>query len=316
MSTSGYSATFANHKAGLIGELTANRTTRPSITVGSAFHAAGGVLLGVAIALFASDVFSNDTGINVAGGFIFLAIALAGIWFVALSQRSLIVWATGAIQVLVPFTVLWLMYSRVTELKFGWPLILSALILAILWYLPGFRARPSLLAAVVLWTTLGIAVLIAQSKIQDLLSGLGIGNLPEVASDTGVILMFLGVVWLVVGWRFDRAKWPNLATPFIAVGIFALTVGTFGYLSRGDLGDVWSAILVVVLSLAVITVGTGAKRRATTWIATFFLAVGLINLVESILSDTASVKTGAIFLAIVAALLAVLGKRSRQTYES
>lgn len=316
MSASGYSATFANNKAGLVGELTANRTTRPSITVGSAFHAAGGVLLGVAIALFASDVFSNDTGINVAGGFIFLVIALAAIWFVAISQRSLTVWATGALQVLVPFAVLWLMYSRTIEFEIGWPLILSALVLAILWYLPGFRARPSVLAAVVLWTTLGIAVLVAQSSLQDLLFGMGFQSLPEAASDTGVILMLLGIAWLIVGWRFDRAKWPNLATPFVAVGNFALIVGTYGYLSREDLGDVWAALLVVVLSLAVIGYGASAKRRATTWIATFFLAVGLINLVESILSDDTSVKTSAIFLAIVAALLAVLGKRSRQTYES
>ncbi|MFA5774902.1 MAG: hypothetical protein WC864_05950 [Ilumatobacteraceae bacterium] len=309
------SSSFANHKAGLVAELTTNRTTRPSITVGSAFHAAGGVLLGIAIALFASDVFSNDTGINVAGGFIFLVIALAAIWFVAMSQRSLIVWATGALQVLVPFTLLWLMYSRFVKLEIGWPLMLTALVLAILWCLPGFKARPSLLAAVVLWTTLGIAILVAQSSIQDLLMGLGFSSLPELASDTGVILMLLGVVWLIIGWRFDRAKWPNLATPFIAVGNFALIAGTYGYLSREDLGDVWASILVVVLSLAVIGVGTSAKRRATTWIATFFFAVGLINLVEAILSNDASLKTSAIVLAIAAAVLAVLGKRSSSARE-
>lgn len=312
MSEGAASTTFAKHKTGLLADLNANRTIREPITIGSSLHAVGGILIAVAIVLIAIDVFSNDSGPNVAGGSIYNLIAILALWFVALRQRSLIIWATAALQVMVPFSFLWLMFSRIEKFELGLALILAGIAMAILWALPGFRARPSVLAAAVLWTVLGIVLLIVQSDLQDRINGMGLGSLGEVANDAGFITMLIGIGLLVVGRNFDRKLWPNLATPFIAVGIFSLILGTFGYLSRDDLGEVWSAILVVVLSLAVIAVGASAKRRATTWIATFFLAIGFITLITSILSDDASFRTTAIVFAIVGAVLGFFGKRFGQ----
>lgn len=312
MSESAPSTAFAKHKTGLLADLSANRTIREPITVGRALHAVGGVLLGVAIVMIAIDIFFDDSGPNVAGGFIFNLLGILALWFVALRGRSLIIWTTAALQVLVPFTFLWLRSNNLFEFEIGLPLILAGIAMVILWACPGFRARPSVLAAAVLWTVLGVILLIVQSDLQDQITGMGVNAVEDVANDAGFITMLIGIGLLVVGRTFDRKLWPNLATPFVGVGIFSLILGTFGYLSRDELGDVWSAILVVILSLAVITVGTSGKRRATTWIATFFLAIGFITLITSILADDASAKTIAVVFAIVGALLGFCGNRFGQ----
>ncbi len=313
MSEGATSTSFTKHKTGLLADLTANRTNREPITIGSALHAVGGILIGVAIVFIATDLFSDESGPNVAGGFIFNLFGILALWFVSVRGRSLIIWATAALQVLVPFTFLWLMFSRFERLEFGWALILTATAMAVLWVLPGFRARPSVLAAAVLWAVLGIILIIVQSDLQDRINGMGLGSVGEVANDAGFITMLIGIGLLFVGRSLDRKSWPNLATPFIGVGIFSLIFGTFGYLTREDLGDVWSSILVVVLSLAVVTLGASAKRRATTWIATFFLAIGFLTLITGILSDDASWKTIAIAFAIVGALLGFCGNRFGQS---
>lgn len=313
MSESAASTAFAKQKTGLLAALSANRTNREPITVGSALHAVGGVLIGLAIVLIAIDVFFNYSGPNVAGGFVFNLLGILALWFVAIRGRSLIIWTTAALQVFVPFTFLWLRSNNLFEFEFALPLILAALAMAALWALPGFRARPSVLAAAVLWAVLGIILLIVQSDLRDQITGMGINAVGDVANDAGFIAMLIGIGLLVIGWNFDRKLWPNMATPFVGIGVYTLIFGTFGYLSREDLGDVWSAILIVVLSLAVIAYGAGYKRRATTWIATFFLALGFINLIPSILSDDASWKTIAIAFAIVGALLGFFGKKMGQT---
>ncbi len=312
MSESATSTAFTKHKTGLMAELSANRTSREPITVGSALHAVGGVLMGIAIVVVAFDLFTNDSGPNVAGGLIFNVLAISALWFVARSNRTLIVWTTAALQVLVPFTFLWSRFNDFWEFKFGFPIILAAVAMAVLWALPGFRARPSVLAAAVFWSVFGIVLLIVQSDVQDLISGMGFGAAGEIASDAGFITMLIGIGLLVVGWNFDRKSWPNLATPFVGVGVYALIFGTFGYLSREDLGDFWSSILVLVLSLAVVALGAVFNRRATTWIATFFLAIGFITMISTILPDDAGQKTIAFSFAIVALILAFFGKKLGQ----
>ncbi|MEO5973608.1 MAG: hypothetical protein ABIQ38_00170 [Ilumatobacteraceae bacterium] len=307
---------FTKHKAGLMADLSANRTIREPLTIGRALHAVGGVLIGLAIVFFTLDVFSNDSGPNVAGGFIFSLVGILALWFVAFRGRSLIIWATAGLQIMVPFAFLWLRSNSFFSFEFALSFILASLAMAVLWSLPGFRARPSILAAALLWGVLGIILLIVQSDLADLINGMGLGSLGKVASDAGFITMLIGIGLLLVGRRFDRKMWPNLGTPFIGVGVFSLIFGTFGYLSRDDLGDVLSAILVVVLSLAVVSLGVSAKRRATTWIATFFLSIGFITLITTVLSDDASWKAIAISFAIVAAVLGFCGKRVGQAVEA
>ena len=94
MGDSATSTTFAKHKTGLLADLNANRTNREPITIGSALHAVGGLLIGLAIVLFTADLFSDDSGPNVAGGSIFILLGILVLWFVALRRRSLIIWAT------------------------------------------------------------------------------------------------------------------------------------------------------------------------------------------------------------------------------
>ena len=312
MSDSSTSAAFAKHKTGLLAELSANRTNREPISVDRALHAVGGVLIGIAVVVVAFDLFADDSGPNVAGGFIFNLFAILALWFVARSSRNLIVWTTAALQVLVPFTFLWSRFNDFWEFKFGLSLLLAALAMAVLWVLPGFRARPSVLAATVFWAVLGIVLLIVQSDLQDLINGMGFGAAGEIASDAGFLTMLIGIGLLVVGWNFDRKLWPNMATPFIGIGVYTLIFGTFGYLSREDLGDFWSSILVLVLSLAVVALGAVFKRRGTTWIATFFLAIGFITLISTILPDDAGQKTIAFSFLVVGALLGFFGKKLGQ----
>ena len=294
-------------KIGLMADLSARRSTREPATVQSSLLAAGGVLIGIGISMIFMDIMYGGYDENVLGGALVAIGALVGLWFVAKKFASYVVGSVAATQIIVPVFIFGVFVDEIDRGKIGLPILLTGAALGLLWALPGLRSRPTLLAAAAGWGTTGFATLTIESRLRFGYQGLEFDSLDFIAREAGVVIMALGISQLIVGWNLDRKHWPNLATPFIAIGIYTAIAGAAGYLSTGDYGDAASIFLLIVLSLGLIFIGGVANRRATTWIGTTFLAGGLIGLVISLLGDESGTTEFALLAVLVGAGVGFIG---------
>lgn len=299
----------AQLKIGLMADLSARRSTREPATVQSSLLAAGGVLVGIGICMIFMDIMYGGYDENVLGGALVAIGALIGLWFFAKKFSSYVVGSVSATQIILPVLMFGLFVDEIDRGKIGLPILLTGVAFGLLWALPGLRSRPTLLAAAAGWATTGIATLTIESRLRYGYQGLEIDSLDFIAREAGVVIMALGISQLIVGWNLDRKHWPNLATPFIAVGIYTAIAGAIGYLSTGDYGDAVSIILLIALSLGLIFIGGAANRRATTWIGTTFLAGGLIGLVTSLLGDESGTTEFALLAVLVGAGVGFIGTK-------
>lgn len=296
-------------KIGLMADLSARRSTREPATVQSSLLAAGGVLVGIGICMIFMDIMYGGYDENVLGGSLVAIGALVGLWFVAKKFANYMVGAVAATQIIIPVFIFGLFVDEIDRGKIGLPILLTGVALGLLWALPGLRSRPTLLAAGAGWITTGIATLTIESRLRYGYQGFEIDSLDFIAREAGVVIMALGISQLIVGWNLDRKHWPNLATPFIAIGIYTAIAGATGYLSTGDYGDAVSIVLLIALSLGLIFIGGVANRRATTWIGTTFLAGGLIGLVISLLGDESGTTEFALLAVLVGAGVGFIGNK-------
>lgn len=299
----------AQLKIGLMADLSARRSTREPATVQSSLLAAGGVLVGIGICMVFMDIMYGGYDENVLGGALVAIGALIGLWFFAKKFSGYVVGSVSATQIILPVLMFGLFVDEIDRGKIGLPILLTGVAFGLLWALPGLRSRPTLLAAAAGWATTGIATLTIESRLRYGYQGLEIDSLDFIAREAGVVIMALGISQLIVGWNLDRKHWPNLATPFIAVGIYTAIAGAIGYLSTGDYGDAVSIILLIALSLGLIFIGGAANRRATTWIGTTFLAGGLIGLVTSLLGDESGTTEFALLAVLVGAGVGFIGTK-------
>lgn len=302
----------ANIKAGLLADLTLTRHTREPATIASSMQVAGGLSIGLGIILIAMQVESGGYETNTFGGFLVFILGLAGLWTLAYKFRNFIVGASAAVQLVLPVSVGALFLGKLSNGEIGLPLLIISVVFGIFWVLPGFRARPAFLASAIFWGITALGVLSVQSQLRQgfYLDEFNTDYLKRAASDGALIVMLLGVGLLSAGWNLDRKSWPNIATPFIAVGVYSAAVGGYGYVDNGNFGDAGSLVLIVALSLGLLIVGSNASRRATTWIGTIFLTFGLIGLVIAIVGQDASSSTPyAIFALILGALVGFLGNK-------
>ena len=273
---------------------------------------AGGLSVGLGIILIAMQVESGGYETNTFGGFIVFLLGLAGLWTLAYKVRHFIVGASAAVQLVLPVSVAALFLGKLSSGEIGLPLLIISVLFSIFWVLPGFRARPAFLASAIFWGITALGILSVQSQLRQgfYLDEFNTDYLTRAASDGALIVMLLGVGLLCAGWNLDRKSWPNIATPFIAVGVYSAAIGGFGYVDNGDFGDAGSLVLIVALSLGLLIVGSSANRRATIWIGTMFLTFGLIGLVIAIVGQDASSSTPyAIFALIIGALAGFLGNK-------
>jgi hypothetical protein len=249
---------------------------------------------------------------NTFGGFIVFLLGLAGLWTLAYRVRNFIVGASAAVQLVLPVAVAALFLEKLSNGEIGLPLLIISVLFGVFWVLPGFRARPAFLASAIFWGITAVGILSVQSQLRQgfYLDEFNTDYLTRAASDGALIVMLLGVGLLSAGWNLDRKSWPNIATPFIAVGVYSAAVGGFGYIDNGDFGDAGSLVLIVALSLGLLIVGSSANRRATTWIGTMFLTFGLIGLVIAMVGQDAESSTPyAIFALIIGGLVGFLGNK-------
>ena len=299
-------------KAGLLADLSLSRQTREPATISSSMQVAGGLSVGLGIILIAMQVESGGYETNTFGGFIVFLLGLAGLWTLAYRVRNFIVGASAAVQLVLPVAVAALFLEKLSNGEIGLPLLIISVLFGVFWVLPGFRARPAFLASAIFWGITAVGILSVQSQLRQgfYLDEFNTDYLTRAASDGALIVMLLGVGLLSAGWNLDRKSWPNIATPFIAVGVYSAAVGGFGYIDNGDFGDAGSLVLIVALSLGLLIVGSSANRRATIWIGTMFLTFGLIGLVIAIVGQDASSSTPyAIFALIIGGLVGFLGNK-------
>ena len=299
-------------KAGLLADLSLSRQTREPATISSSMQVAGGLSVGLGIILIAMQVESGGYETNTFGGFIVFLLGLAGLWTLAYRVRNFIVGASAAVQLVLPVAVAALFLEKLSNGEIGLPLLIISVLFGVFWVLPGFRARPAFLASAIFWGITAVGILSVQSQLRQgfYLDEFNTDYLTRAASDGALIVMLLGVGLLSAGWNLDRKSWPNIATPFIAVGVYSAAVGGFGYIDNGDFGDAGSLVLIVALSLGLLIVGSSANRRATTWIGTMFLTFGLIGLVIAIVGEDAESSTPyAIFALIIGGLVGFLGNK-------
>ena len=299
-------------KAGLLADLSLSRQTREPATISSSMQVAGGLSVGLGIILIAMQVESGGYETNTFGGFIVFLLGLAGLWTLAYRVRNFIVGASAAVQLVLPVAVAALFLEKLSNGEIGLPLLIISVLFGVFWVLPGFRARPAFLASAIFWGITAVGILSVQSQLRQgfYLDEFKTDYLTRAASDGALIVMLLGVGLLSAGWNLDRKSWPNIATPFIAVGVYSAAVGGFGYIDNGDFGDAGSLVLIVALSLGLLIVGSSANRRATTWIGTMFLTFGLIGLVIAMVGQDAESSTPyAIFALIIGGLVGFLGNK-------
>ena len=299
-------------KAGLLADLSLSRQTREPATIASSMQVAGGLSIGLGIILIAMQVESGGYETNTFGGFLVFLLGLAGLWTLAYKVRNFIIGASSAVQIVLPVSVAALFLGKLSNGEIGLPLLVISVVFGIFWVLPGFRARPAFLASAIFWGITSLSILSVQSQLRQsfYLDEFNTDYLTRAATDGALIVMLLGFGLLCAGWNLDRKSWPNIATPFIAVGIYSAAVGGFGYVENGDFGDAGSLVLIVALSLGLLIVGSSANRRATTWIGTMFLTFGLVGLVVAIVGQDASSSTPyAIFALILGALVGFLGNK-------
>ena len=299
-------------KAGLLADLSLSRQTREPATISSSMQVAGGLSVGLGIILIALQVESGGYETNTFGGFIVFLLGLAGLWTLAYRVRNFIVGASAAVQLVLPVAVAALFLEKLSNGEIGLPLLIISVLFGVFWVLPGFRARPAFLASAIFWGITAVGILSVQSQLRQgfYLDEFNTDYLTRAASDGALIVMLLGVGLLSAGWNLDRKSWPNIATPFIAVGVYSAAVGGFGYIDNGDFGDAGSLVLIVALSLGLLIVGSSANRRATTWIGTMFLTFGLIGLVIAMVGQDAESSTPyAIFALIIGGLVGFLGNK-------
>ena len=299
-------------KAGLLADLSLSRQTREPATISSSMQVAGGLSVGLGIILIAMQVESGGYETNTFGGFIVFLLGLAGLWTLAYKVRNFIVGASAAVQLVLPVAVAALFLEKLSNGEIGLPLLIISVLFGVFWVLPGFRARPAFLASALFWGITAVGILSVQSQLRQgfYLDEFNTDYLTRAASDGALIVMLLGVGLLSAGWNLDRKSWPNIATPFIAVGVYSAAVGGFGYIENGDFGNAGSLVLIVALSLGLLIVGSSANRRATTWIGTMFLTFGLIGLVSAMVGQDAESNTPyAIFALIIGGLVGFLGNK-------
>ena len=299
-------------KAGLLADLSLSRQTREPATISSSMQVAGGLSVGLGIILIALQVESGGYETNTFGGFIVFLLGLAGLWTLAYKVRNFIVGASAAVQLVLPVAVAALFLEKLSNGEIGLPLLIISVLFGVFWVLPGFRARPAFLASALFWGITAVGILSVQSQLRQefYLDEFNTDYLTRAASDGALIVMLLGVGLLSAGWNLDRKSWPNIATPFIAVGVYSAAVGGFGYIENGDFGNAGSLVLIVALSLGLLIVGSSANRRATTWIGTMFLTFGLIGLVSAMVGQDAESNTPyAIFALIIGGLVGFLGNK-------
>lgn len=117
----------------------------------------------------------------------------------------------------------------------------------------------------------------------------------------GVVSLLLGLGYLALAWLLDRAGFDGSATPFQAVGVVALVVGTS--VLSAEVGD-GGAVLSLAAGVLLLWLGTGSGRRLTAWLGVALVVGGAVGVVEAVVDDDVASSVLLLFLGAAALVAA------------
>ncbi len=202
----------------------------------------------------------------------------------------------------------------VSESIAWWPTLIVAVVLLVLWVVPGLQGRPVVLAGALLAGTWTLAAFVAvtvgfdngsrrpapsdsTSFLGSPFAAFGSGGLGDGLRAAGIVAFGVGLAFLVLAMLADRARLPGLGTPLIVVGLIA---GSLGASAIGPDQAIVRALLPLLVIAVAMAVGVLGGRKATTWLAALAGVSALGQLAVALLGSEP--EPGA-----VAALFGVIG---------
>lgn len=301
-------------KGGLMASLHAQRSQRIPATITSGLMAASGVLLGLGLALVVINIVDSGESPNSALAFFAGVFCLFLAWTVAnWLPHSFKPTAVAAVNILVPVTAIATATSQLREGNLGLVLLFAGLLSAVMWVLPGTAGRPSLQAFGIGYITVAFIAFSVQSNVSRLIRELSNFDfefelVTEMVRESGSLVLFFGAIVLGVGHQLDRKLWPNVATPFISIGVALVLAGAWSWLAsfnidNGGSNDSGTAILITLVSVAITYVGGFAGRRFTLGLGIWLVTGGLVGLVVYVSPDDPSIMTVAMLMLIFSAIV-------------
>lgn len=290
---------------GLIRDLTATRSTREPVSLQSGLMASAGILVGVAASALVLDVGFGGDELNTLGGFFVGLLALVGLWFAGSRMpRPFVIAATTAVLFVAPFTSLALFADSLDDGNLGLPLLFAGAVHGALWFLPGLRARPALLGFGLLHASIGLVTLIGTERFSDRLEVFietqDLEYFADLTSEIGIFALLIGVGLLVSAYVLDRRRWPNVATPFVAVGLTLTLLAASALRTDPSVG---TGVLVILVAAGTFVFGAITGRRAVTWIGTGLVTVGLVVLTNFMAGDGRTLVEFAVFSLLIGAIV-------------
>lgn len=297
--------------------LQAQRAQRLPATISTGLMAASGVLLGFGLALVVINILDSGDSPNSALAFfagvfcIFLAWSVAN-WLPDSFRTA----GVAAANVLVPVTAIATMTGQLGEGNLGLVLLFAAFLSGVVWVLPGTAGRPSIQALGIGYAAFAFIAFSVQSRIYGYINDLSnfefrdpLSFAEALVRDSGTLVLVIGALLIGVGHQLDRKLWPNVATPFIAVGILLVLGGAWSLqissgLDSGDSDSTGTAIILVAVAVGITYVGGFASRRFTLGLGTWLITGGLVALVVFVSPDDPSIMSVAILMLIVSAIVA------------
>jgi uncharacterized membrane protein len=303
-------------KMGLMQSLQAQRQQRLPATISSGLMAAGGLLLGVGLAIVMVNVLlpdDFDRSPNGAIGFFLGLFTIFVGWAVATWMPDAFK-PTGvtAINVLIPVTAVSTFIGQLEDGNLGLPLMFAAALSALVWVLPGTAGRPSLQMFAVAYMSFAVIVFSVQSEIRNYATGLADFDFidpteffADVAESSGTLAFIVGAILLAIGHQLDRKGWSNVATPFVGLGILNSLSGTWTLLIALDNEESVSGSLIflVAIALGITYIGGYAGRRFSLGLGVWLVSGGLLAGVFRMAGDDPEPITVALLMFIFAAIV-------------
>jgi len=296
-------------RSSLLATLTAQKTRRGDTSPNTVIQTIGGLLVGFGLIFFILDIWTGDGGQNTGGATVAAAIGLGLLVFLAIKVQRLSTAATAAANPVIPYTGLIMFASMIDEGQLFLPLLVIGVLYALAWFLPGFCGRQSMLAGAVLFISLAVVSLSAQSYLSDLIEyGAFADYLVEswqgVVERLFLLSTLVGVALIAVAWRLHLKTWEALATVFIAVGVLQGSVGIIGYISAAEFGNFGGSLLLTIFSVFLLSVGITTGRKATTWIAVSFSVLTIFGMIVAMTGDNADPVSVSLLLVVAGGVIA------------
>jgi hypothetical protein len=303
-------------KMGLMQSLQAQRQQRLPATITSGLMAAGGLLLGVGLAIVMVNVLipdDLDRNPNGAVGFFLGLITIFVGWAVATWMPEAFK-PTGvtAVNILIPVTAIATFVGPLSDGNLGLPMLFAAALSALVWVLPGTAGRPSLQMFALAYLSFAVIVFSVQSQIRYYIEDLANFDVSsptdfvaELARDSGTLSFIVGAILLAIGHQLDRKGWSNVATPFVGLGILNSLSGawTIQIALENEESISGSLIFLVVIALGITYIGGYAGRRFALGLGIWLVSGGLLIGVFRMAGDEPDPTTVALLMIIFAAIV-------------